>query len=154
MKNIAMLELGELESLLKETIFSTLDTPSIEKLIPLFERHQVERGEFIRKTDKESGSLYIVEKGLFSLCDADHSILKTFQRGDCIGLLSTVFPGEQLLNTQSIEESTFLIIDAGSLKMLELSEPALALQLLRCIRTALAPVIQQSIRLMYQLYQS
>ena len=154
MKTIAMLDLGEFENLLKETVFSSLDKPSLEKLIPLFERRQAERGEFIRQTDKESGSLYIVENGLFALCDADHSIIRTYRRGDCIGLLSTLFAGEQLLNTQSIEESTFLTIDAGSLKMLEVSEPALALQLLRCIRTALSPIVHQSLRLMYQLYQS
>ncbi|MBQ1265349.1 MAG: cyclic nucleotide-binding domain-containing protein [Proteobacteria bacterium] len=154
MKTIAMLTPEELRALLKETIFSSLDDTALEKLLPLFERHQVDRGEFIRYTDETSGSLYIVETGSFSLCDSDHSILQTFERGGCIGLLSTIFAGEQLLDTQALEDSTLIVLDAGSLKMLEVSEPALALQILRCIRTALAPSMHQAIRLMYHLYQS
>jgi len=154
MQTLNMLSSQEVQVFLKKTIFAQLDATLIEKLLPLLERYSVSRGEVIRKIGEESGSLILVEKGKFTASDADHSVLATYGVGDCIGPLSVLFSGAQLLETQAAEESVILTIDGGSLRMLEFSEPHLMLQIFRCIRLYASPKFHAAEQLMLQLYQS
>lgn len=154
MKQIQMLNVAELQKLFGTTIFSSLDASAIEKLQPLLERKSCARGEYLRHTDKECGDLYIIESGRFALADSEHSVLAYRTNGECIGLLSTLFAGPQLLDSIATEESIVIQLDAGSMKMLEFSDPHLSLQLMRCIRSALAPLMHDGFKLMYNLYKS
>lgn len=154
MQTLPMLSSQEIRNFLKKTIFSQLDTKLVDKLLPLIERFKVTSGEVIRKIGDESGSLILVESGKFSASDADHSVLATYGEGECIGPLSVLFGGTQLLKTQATEESIIIVLDAGSLKMLEFSEPHLMLQIFRCIRLYAGPKFHAAEQLMLQLYQS
>ncbi len=154
MKILPMLNIENTTQLLDKTIFSSLDMTAIEKLLPLLERKSIPRGEVLREMGEEKGDLYIIESGQFRETDADHAVLATYGAGECIGLLAVLFDGPQILSTAATEDSVVLQLDAGSLRMLEFSEPRLSLQILRCIRTALSPSMSAGLRLMYQLYQS
>lgn len=153
MKMLSMIGSDETSKLLDESIFSGLDVQSREKLYPLFERKSVSKGEMIRKINEEVGDLFIVESGAFYETSADNSVLATYGRGQCIGALSSLFSVKQVLNTQATEDSVVLQIDAGSLVMLEYSDPRLLLQLWRCIRSAVSPQVDGILHLMYELYQ-
>ncbi len=154
MQSLRMHTVQELNELLKHTIFSAIDPASVEKLHPLIERRSVSRGEVIRKIGEEYGDLVLIEEGKFSMCDADHSVLNSLGPGDCIGPLSVIIHTPQMLETQATEDSVILMLDAGSLRMLEYSEPLLIIQLYKCIRLAVSPKFKAVQKLMLELYQS
>jgi len=154
MQSLRMHTQQELYELFKQTIFSAIDPASVEKLHPLIERRSVKKGEVLRKIGEEYGDLVIIEEGKFAMCDADHSVMNSLGPGDCIGPLSIIFHAPQTLETQATEDSVILMLDAGSLRMLEYSEPLLIIQLYKCIRIAVSPKIKALQKLMLELYQS
>ena len=65
--------------------------------------------------------------------------------GDVFGMLAILFKSESGLDVYANEQTRFLMIDAATMRMLEVSNPQLALSMLRAIRTSLSPLICKTI---------
>ena len=62
--------------------------------------------------------------------------------GQVFGLLSILFPGAAYIEAYADEPTVCVVLDAGNLRMLEVSNPALAVRILRGIRASISNSIR------------
>ena len=146
-RTITMPALDELTELLKQSsLFGGLDNPSITRLHNLLECGQAEAGECIRPRGDNNPALYLIQSGRIQLRMTGNPVpIADLRRGQSFGLLSILFPGEAFTEACAVETSTFIVLDSSTMRMLEISNPQLALLVLRSIRIELAPLINQAL---------
>lgn len=137
-----MLDVAQLSSLLKTSeVFSDLDEQNIENLHTMLEYYEAEAGDCVRQVGEES-SLYIIASGNVQLRDPVRRVtVGRLSAGKAFGLLSVLFPGVSYIEAYAESSATFVVLDEGSLRMLEVSNPQLAIYVLRSIRRSLNGVI-------------
>lgn len=143
MKPCKMLDVAQLSSLLKTSeVFSDLDEQNIENLHTMLEYYEAEAGDCVRQVGEESSSLYIIASGSVQLRDPVRRVtVGRLSAGKAFGLLSVLFPGVSYIEAYAESSATFVVLDEGSLRMLEVSNPQLAVYVLRSIRRSLNGVI-------------
>lgn len=129
----------QLESVMASPIFSELVAKDVAELSGMLECCTAEAGDSFRQVGDESSSLYIVVKGCVKLVDPTRRVaVGMLTEGHVFGLLSLLFPGAAYIEAYADEPTVCVVLDAGNLRMLEVSNPALAVRILRGIRGALA----------------
>ena len=145
-RKIAMPDRNLLAQMLKTTIFKTLDSGSVNSLREMLEFCQADAGECIRECGDERYALYIIVSGSahLSLPNSTESFAG-LEAGDVFGMLAILFKCESGFDVYADAQTQFLMIDAATMRMLEVSNPQLALAMLRAIRTSLSPIICKAI---------
>ncbi|GEM_PF-2181402 len=142
--SVAMPKLSDLSAILEESVFSSIDTDNIEKLARILECGKTEAGEFVYQMGDPAHALYILVSGKVAVCDPmKHTVLTHLTPGDAFGMLSLFFNCEVSPDVKAVEDSTFLVLDAGTFRMIEVSDPSLAIVVLRCVRKALGELVSQ-----------
>ena len=145
-RTITMPDLDDLIELLKQSLFGGLDMPSMTRLHNLLECGQAEAGECIRPRGDNNPALYIIQSGHIQLrMTGSPAPIADLHRGQSFGLFSILFPGEAFTEAYAVETSTFIVLDSSTMRMLEISNPQLALLVLRSIRIELAPFMNQAL---------
>lgn len=155
MQTIPMMNVADLAALFRRSLFAGLQPKEVASLHAMLECIRVEAGECIRQVGDRSSTLYVIGRGRVRLTDPTRrETLVHLGSGDAFGLLSIMFPGEAHIEVYAEEEATFVTLDAGNLRMIEVSNPALAVAILRAIRTELAPRVNHSIPVMTRICMS
>ena len=151
-RKIAMPDRTQLAQMLKPTIFKSLDSANIDNLREMLEFCQAESGDIIRECGDELYALYIIISGSahLSLPNSTESFAE-LKSGDVFGMLSILFKSESGFDVYADEQTKFLMIDAATMRMLEVSNPQLALAMLRTIRNSLSPLICKTIPIISKL---
>ena len=145
-KTIPMPELDEMTALFKISLFSDLESSYITKLRNLMEFGQSEAGECIRPRGDNHPALFIVYSGHVQLRMFGNPVpIADLRRGQAFGMLSFLFSGEAIVEALSVEPSSFFVLEASTLRMLEISSPQLALLILKNVRNQLSPIIYQAL---------
>ena len=141
-QKLNMLPQSQVLELFHNSPLSELEDADIVKLIGLSECCLAREGECIRAVDNPMSALAIVASGCVSLYDLEHKkVLSQITEGQCFGMLSLVFPGHVYPEAYAEEDTVFILLDSVSFRMIELSDPKLAVAILRCIQTVMTPVI-------------
>ncbi len=142
--SVAMPKLSDLSTILEESVFANIDTDNIEKLARILECGKTAAGEYVYQMGDTAHALFIVVSGKVAVCDPmKHTILSYLTQGDAFGMLSLFFNSDVSPDVRAVEDSTFLILDSGTLRMIEVSDPSLAIVLLRCVRKAIGELVSQ-----------
>ena len=151
-RNIAMPDRMQLAQMLKPTIFKNLDSANIDNLREMLEFCQAEAGDIIRECGDERYALYIIISGSvhLSLPNSTEAFAE-LKSGDVFGQLAILFKCESGFDVYADEQTTFMMIDAATMRMLEVSNPQLALAMLRAIRNSLSPLICKTIPIISKL---
>ena len=143
LKSVPMLGQSEFVVLLKQSLFNALETASVLKLHGLFECFSIPAGEYLRTSEKSSPGLYIVSSGTVALVDPiSQTQLDLIQTGGSFGVLSLFFQNLDAPDVFVCEDARVIMLDPGTFRMIELSDPALAILMLRCIVMNFAPTVK------------
>ena len=151
-RKLAMPDKAQLAQMLKPTIFKSLDSSSLDSLAEMLEYCQCDQGECVRECGDEKYALYIITSG--SVCMTFPSSADAFTKlgaGESFGILSILFKCESGLDVYASEQTNYLMLDAATLRMLEVSNPQLALALIRAMRNHIAPLISKTIPIVAKL---
>ena len=145
-KTVTMPSPPDLATLLRMSLLAGLDAPSMTRLHSLLECGQVNAGDCIRPRGDKTSALFIIDEGHVQLKMAGSpKPVADLHRGDSFGLLSLLFPGEACIEAYAAESTKLIVLDASTLRMLEVSNPQLALLIMRSIRQQLAPIINKAL---------
>ena len=151
-RTVEMISQQALQGLLKLSPLSSVEEKYIETLQAMMECGVADSGDVIRASGELKSALYIVVSGRVQLrYDGISEPLATLQFGDAFGLLSVLFPAPQEIEVICLEPAKFVSLDEGALRMIELSQPQLAIEIIRAIRVYCAPMIAQLVPLLLKL---
>ncbi len=138
-KPCKMVDRDRLNDLLRADIFSEIEVKDTEMLLDMLECCQMEAGDCLRRVGENASSLYIVVSGCIKLVDPTRrEVIGVLTDGQSFGLLSILFPGAAYIEAYADEPTVCVVLDAGNLRMIEVSNPALAVRILRGIRSIAA----------------
>lgn len=147
-----MLSSNALEGLLKLSPLSSVESKYIDTLQAMMECGVAESGDVIRASGELNSALFVVVSGKIQLRLPNESEpLATLQAGDVFGMLSVLFPGPQPVEAICLENAKFVYLEEGTLRMIELSQPNLAIAIIRAIRAYCAPYFAQITPLLQKL---
>ncbi|MBS7380232.1 MAG: cyclic nucleotide-binding domain-containing protein [Bradymonadales bacterium] len=133
----------QLKSVLASPVFSELVAKDMDEISGMLECCTAEAGDSLRRVGDESSSLYIVARGCIKLVDPTRrEVVGMLTEGQVFGLLSILFPGAAYIEAYADEPTVCVVLDAGNLRMLEVSNPALAVRILRGIRASISNSIR------------
>ena len=143
-KTVEMLSCSALGALLKTSFLASIESKYIQTLQAMMERGVAESGNVIRVIGELNSALYIVESGEIQLrhpkCAEPFA---TLHAGDAFGMLSLLFPIPNSVEAVCTKQAKFIVLEEGTLRMIELSQPQLAVALFRAIRVHCAPSFAQ-----------
>lgn len=143
-KTVEMLSCSALGALLKTSFLASIESKYIQTLQAMMERGVAESGDVIRVIGELNSALYIVESGEIQLrhpkCAEPFA---TLHAGDAFGMLSLLFPIPNSVEAVCTKQAKFIVLEEGTLRMIELSQPQLAVALIRAIRVHCAPSFAQ-----------
>lgn len=141
-ESISMFSERRFASLLKASVLADIAPDSVPVLYSLMECGAAQPGDCIRANDDLNATLFIVASGGVQLFDpAQHRQLARLHLGDSFGMLSMLFPGIACPDAYAIEPTQCVMLHCEALRMLELSDPKLAIAISRCIRSHLTPLM-------------
>ena len=139
---VAMPSVETLHSILENSIFAELDKHDVEKIARILECGSTKAGEYVYQMGEPKHSMFIIVSGEVTVCDPmKHTVITKLIESDTFGMLSLFFDNAVSPDIRAAKDSTFLILDAGTLRMIEVSDPTLAIDIFRCIRKALGELI-------------
>lgn len=138
-KPCKMVGRDRLNDLLRADVFSDIEVKDTEMLLDMLECCQMEAGDCLRQVGENASSLYIVASGCIKLVDPTRrEVIAALTAGQTFGLLSLLFPGTAYIEAYADEPTVCIVLDAGNLRMIEVSNPALAVRILRGMRSVAA----------------
>lgn len=141
-----MMDITELASVLRESIFSQFEACDIAILHDMFEAVSVGAGQCIRQAGEQADAMFLVVSGSVNVVEpTKHEIYAHLERGDVFGILSLLFPGMAHMEAYAEEAAVLVMMDSRALRMLEISNPKIAVGILYAIRSELAPVVNDVI---------
>lgn len=143
-QKLNMLPQAQLLEVVKQSPFASLEDEEAIKAFGLSEYCLAHEGESIRSADTPASAMFLIVSGSVRLLDAKQRTQAHFGEGDCIGMLSLVFPGHVAPEIVADKDTAFLFLDAVSYRMICLSDAKLAISMLRCIQTTLTPLINNA----------
>ncbi len=149
-QKISMLPREQLLELIKMTPFSALEDADISKLAGLSEFCIVRAGECIRSDADSVSALFIIISGKVGLHTVQEERLTELGEGECFGMLSLIFPGLSCPMAYAMEDTAFIMLDSVAYRMIGLSDPKLAVSLLRCIQSAVNPLLLKASKVISQ----
>ena len=142
--SVAMPKLKDLSAILEKSVFAEIETENIEKLARILECGRTKAGEYVYQMGDSNHALYIIVSGEIAVCEPmKHKVLANLTQGDSFGMLSLFFNCNVSPDVKAVEDSTFLVLDAGTLRMIEVSDPNLAIVVLRCVRKAIGELVSE-----------
>ena len=139
---VAMPSVETLHSILEKSIFAELKDEEIEKIARILECGETKAGDFVYQMGETKHAVFIIVSGEVNICDPmKHTVVTKLVESDTFGMLSLFFSSAVSPDVRAVKDSTFLILDAGTLRMIEVSDPTLAIAIFRCIRKALGELI-------------
>jgi CRP-like cAMP-binding protein len=143
-KTVEMLSCSALGALLKTSFLASIESKYIQTLQAMMERGVAESGDVIRVIGEVNSALYIDESREIQLrhpkCAEPFA---TLHAGDAFGMLSLLFPIPNSVEAVCTKQAKFIVLEEGTLRMIELSQPQLAVALIRAIRVHCAPSFAQ-----------
>lgn len=138
-----MPKLAELSAIFEASAFAGIEMENIAKLASILEFGQTKAGEFVYQMG-DPRALYIVVSGRVEICDPmKHTVLKQLSKGDAFGMLALMFNCSVSPEARAVEDTSVLVLDSGTLRMLEVSDPSLAIVVLRCVRKVMGELMSQ-----------
>ncbi len=145
-QSLSIMNVADFAALMKQTLFADLEAKHIAALHSMCECRLASSGECIRQVGEMADALAIVATGRVRLVDPTRrETLAHFSAGQAFGLISLLFPGQGYVEVYAVEETTLVILDAGNLRMIEVSNPELAIVVNRAVRSALAPIFANAL---------
>ena len=139
---VAMPSVETLHSILENSIFADLKDEEVEKIARILECGTTKAGEYVYQMGDSKHSMFIIVSGEVTVCDPmKHAVVSRLVESDTFGMLSLFFNCAVYPDVRAAKDSTFLILDAGTLRMIEVSDPDLAIAIFRCVRKALGELI-------------
>jgi CRP/FNR family cyclic AMP-dependent transcriptional regulator len=136
-------------------LFQRLEPAQIQTLAQMVEVRTFRPQQPIFSAGDQGDSLFVLSRGRVELrINADPTLkpLGTLQPPDAFGELALLSPGARLTHALALDEVTTLELTSGSLRMIEMSDPALAVGLLSELHRRLAPWFDTCRSLTRQLY--
>jgi CRP/FNR family transcriptional regulator, cyclic AMP receptor protein len=122
-------------------LFKRLEPDQHQKLAQMIELRKFKAQQPIFKCGDYGDRLWIISAGHVELRSPPPQAqpIATLHTHNVLGELALLTPGERLTTATALDAVTALELTAGSLRMLEMSDPSLAVGLLAELRHRLAP---------------
>lgn len=114
-----------------------LDAQELTTLAQMVEVRAFDPGEAVYEPDDDGGSMFVVSSGkveFYVPLDERRRVIGLIGPVNSFGELGLLLPGARMLGARAIDEVTAFELTAGSLKMLETSDPSLALKIIAALR--------------------
>jgi len=118
-------------------LLSAFEVASLTKLAQFVETHTFDPREAIFKSGDPGSSMFIIATGKVQFhidVDGRDSVVGDLGPVSSFGELSLLLPADRFVSAQAEEEVTAYEFTHGSLKMLQHSDPELALELIMALR--------------------
>ncbi len=136
-------------------LFERLENNDLGKLAQIVEAHVFDPRDLVFRPGEVGGSLFILALGhieFFTLIDGRERALAMLGPVASFGELSLLLPGPRMIGARAKEEATVYELTHGLLKMLETSDPELALKLIDALRSTAAKTFAPMRSLLEQLF--
>lgn len=136
-------------------LFERFDVPSLGKLAQLVECRHFQSGQILFRALDEGASLFVLSSGQVEFFIENQTQLRVV--GGCgpvrsFGELSLLLPGPRMIGARAVDEASLFEMSSGLLKMLELSDPSLALELIAAVRERAAAGLSTQRHLFHALF--
>lgn len=137
-------------------IFNELNAEQLSLLAELSEPVLFSPREVIFSASDPGDSLLVIATGQVEMLvqvGEELRVLDTLEAGESFGELSLLLPGSRMVTARAVEELSLIELAHPSLRMIETSDPALAIEILRAVREKVGPALESARPLIQSLFE-